>query len=128
MVVGAIAGSSSYALANWLVSRHGGRHRKRSGHQQSSSNSGARAIAIGSLLGGILESVVLGVSLLGGGGISLPVFVAVFLSNFPEGLPSATGRGRLAETRFMYSAYGHRSRTCKSRLARAAGGYLGSAG
>jgi ZIP family zinc transporter len=91
VVVGAIAGSSSYALANWLVSRHGGRHRKRSGHQQSSSNSGARAIAIGSLLDGIPESVVLGVSLLGGGSISLPVFVAVFLSNFPEGLSSATG-------------------------------------
>jgi ZIP family zinc transporter len=43
------------------------------------------------LLDGIPESIVLGVSLLGGGGVSVPVFAAVFLSNFPEGLSSAAG-------------------------------------
>jgi ZIP family zinc transporter len=43
------------------------------------------------MLDGVPESIVLGVSLLGGGHISVPVFAAVFLSNFPEGLSSATG-------------------------------------
>lgn len=91
IISGAIAGSIAYAVANWIVSSRGARHRKRSGHQQDSSASGGLAIAIGSLLDGIPESVVLGVSLLQGGGVSLPVFAAIFLSNFPEGLSSALG-------------------------------------
>lgn len=91
VIVGAITGSIAYAVANWIVSRRGGRHRKRSGYQQKQNGGGGLAIAIGSLLDGIPESVVLGVSLLGGGGVSVPVFAAVFLSNFPEGLSSAEG-------------------------------------
>lgn len=92
VILGAIAGSVAYAVANWLVSRNGARHRKRSGHQQTrQGEGGGLAIAIGSMLDGVPESVVLGVSLLGGGGVSLPVFAAVFLSNFPEGLSSASG-------------------------------------
>lgn len=92
IIIGAVAGSIAYALANWLVARNGARHRKRSGDQQTDADEGgAMAIAIGSMLDGIPESVVLGVSLLGGGGVSVPVFAAVFLSNLPEGLSSASG-------------------------------------
>lgn len=92
IILGAVAGSVAYAVANWLVSRQGARHRKRSsGKQTQASDGGGLAIAIGSMLDGIPESVVLGVSLLGGGGVSVPVFAAVFLSNLPEGLSSATG-------------------------------------
>jgi ZIP family zinc transporter len=100
IVVGAVAGSVAYALANWLVSRRGARHRKRSGDQQTDKGEGGGlAIAIGSLLDGIPESVVLGVSLLGGGGVSVPVFAAVFLSNFPEGLSSASGMKKAGRTK-----------------------------
>jgi ZIP family zinc transporter len=91
IVSGALAGSIAYAVANWLVSRKGARHRKRSGNQQSSDTGSGLAIAIGSLLDGIPESVVLGVSLLAGGGVSVAMFAAIFLSNFPEGLSSALG-------------------------------------
>ena len=92
IIFGAVAGSVAYAVANWLVSRHGARHRKRSGQQQTDKQQGGGlAIAIGSMLDGAPESVVLGVSLLGGGNVSLAVFAAVFLSNFPEGLSSALG-------------------------------------
>jgi ZIP family zinc transporter len=92
IVLGAIVGSVAYAAANWLLARNGAKHRKRSGEQQTDANEGGGlAIAVGSLLDGIPESVVLGVSLLGGGGVSVPVFAAVFLSNFPEGLSSAAG-------------------------------------
>jgi ZIP family zinc transporter len=92
IVIGAVAGSIAYAAANWLVSRNGARHRKRSGQQQTDADEGGgMAIAVGSMLDGIPESVVLGVSLLGGGDVSLAVFAAVFLSNFPEGLSSAMG-------------------------------------
>src|SRR3954462_6259742 len=33
IIVGAGCGSIAYTIANWLVSRHGGKHRKRSGDQ-----------------------------------------------------------------------------------------------
>ncbi len=52
------------------------------------------AIALGALLDGVPESVVIGVSLLGGGGVSLVAVGAVFLSNIPEGLSSAAGMKR----------------------------------
>jgi zinc transporter, ZIP family len=66
----------------------GARHRKRSGEQQPSEDeqagSGA-AIAVGALLDGIPESVVLGLSLLGGRGVSPAVLAGIVISNVPEG-------------------------------------------
>lgn len=108
IVIGAIAGSVAYAAANWLVSKRGARHRKRSGGQQTSaSHGGGMAIAIGSLLDGIPESVVLGVSLLGGGGVSVAVFAAVFLSNFPEGLSSAMGMKKAGRSKgYVFGLWG----------------------
>jgi ZIP family zinc transporter len=43
---------------------------------------------------GVPESVVLGASLLDEGGVAVAVLVAVFISNFPEGLSSASGMKR----------------------------------
>lgn len=96
-IVGFLGGAVVYVLANVVLARHGARHRKRSGDQQPSEDehagSGA-AIAIGALLDGIPESVVLGLSLLGGGGVGVPVLAAIFISNLPEGLSSAAGMKR----------------------------------
>lgn len=49
------------------------------------------AIAVGALLDGNPEAIVIGVSLIGGAGVGLVAVVAVFLSNVPEGLSSAAG-------------------------------------
>jgi ZIP family zinc transporter len=91
---GFLGGAVVYLAANALLARRGARHRKRSGGQQPSESeqqgSGA-AIAVGALLDGIPESVVLGVGLLAGGAVSLPVLAAVVISNVPEGLSSAAG-------------------------------------
>jgi zinc transporter, ZIP family len=95
--IGFLGGAAVYLAANLALARHGARHRKRSGMQQPSeeeqSGSGA-AIAIGALLDGVPESVVLGLGLLAGGSVSLSVLAAVFISNVPEGLSSAAGMKR----------------------------------
>lgn len=91
---GFIGGALVYTAANYYVSHRGAKHRKRSGKHQTSesekSGSGL-AIAIGALLDGIPESIVIGLSLLGAKGVSLVAVIAVFLSNIPEGLSSAAG-------------------------------------
>jgi ZIP family zinc transporter len=93
-VIGFLVGAVAYLLANLVLAKRGARHRKRSGEQQPSEeeqNGSGSAIAIGALLDGIPESVVLGLSLLGGNGVGIPVLAAVFISNLPEGLSSAAG-------------------------------------
>ncbi|MFI5735464.1 ZIP family metal transporter [Kribbella sp. NPDC051587] len=96
-VIGFLGGAGVYVAANVVLARRGGRHRKRSQDQQPSEaeqrGSGA-AIAVGALLDGIPESVVLGLSLLSGQGIGVAVLVAIFISNLPEGLSSAAGMKR----------------------------------
>jgi ZIP family zinc transporter len=96
-VIGFLGGAVVYVAANVVLARRGAQHRKRSGDQQPSEDeqqgSGA-AIAIGALLDGVPESVVLGLSLLGGHGVGVGVLVAIFISNLPEGLSSAAGMKR----------------------------------
>lgn len=97
---GFLGGALVYTVANIVVSRRGAKHRKRSGgnpdarqpHSETPEGGGAGlAIAVGALLDGIPESVVIGVSLLDGTGVSAVTVAAVFLSNVPEGLSSAAG-------------------------------------
>ncbi|WP_306397698.1 ZIP family metal transporter [Telluria beijingensis] len=89
---GFLAGAVVYTAANWMLARRGARHRKRSRRPAGAQDDGnASAIAVGALLDGIPESIVIGLSLLGGQGVSTAVVVAVFLSNLPEGLSSAAG-------------------------------------
>jgi len=57
----------------------------------SSGRSQGTGILIGAALDSIPESVVLGVSVLAGGGVSVAVLAAIFISNLPEGLSSSTG-------------------------------------
>jgi ZIP family zinc transporter len=91
---GFLAGAAVYTAANWYLNRRGARHRKRSGDQQpeeaEDSGSGL-AIAVGALLDGIPESIVIGLSMLKGGVVSTVAVAAIFLSNVPEGLSSAAG-------------------------------------
>ncbi|WP_433346355.1 ZIP family metal transporter [Micromonospora sp. CA-111912] len=99
--IGAAGGALAYTGANVLLARRGARHRKRSGDQPSEGQEpgSGSAMAVGALLDGIPESVVIGASLLTGGAVSAVTVIAVFLSNVPEGLSSAAGMRRAGRTR-----------------------------
>lgn len=105
--VGFLAGALVFTAANWMLARRGARHRKRSRRPAPQENSGGAAIAVGALLDGIPESIVIGLSLLGGQGVSMAVVVAVFLSNLPEGLSSAAGMKHAGRSsRYIYGIWG----------------------
>ncbi|GGN12514.1 ZIP family zinc transporter [Actinoplanes campanulatus] len=92
--IGAAAGALIYTGCNILLARRGARHRKRSGDQQPSEqeqDGSGTAIALGALLDGVPESIVIGTSLLSGGTVGAVTVAAVFISNVPEGLSSAAG-------------------------------------
>lgn len=94
---GFLAGAVVYTIANIAVARLGAKHRKRSNPDKRSGSQGgeggnnAAGLAIGALLDGIPESIVIGVSMLEGGDVGLVAVIAIFLSNIPEGLSSAAG-------------------------------------
>jgi ZIP family zinc transporter len=93
---GFLGGAAVYTLLNYVLAFWGARHRKRSGKEQrdrdkAKNESNGGALALGALLDGIPESIVIGVSLLRGGAVGFVAVIAVFLSNLPEGLSSAVG-------------------------------------
>lgn len=107
---GFLAGAVVYVGANMLLARVGAKHRKRSGGQQPSEQDApgsGTAIAVGALLDGLPESVVLGVGLLAGGGMSPAMLVAVFISNFPEGLSGTAGMKKAGRSKaYVFGLWG----------------------
>jgi zinc transporter, ZIP family len=107
---GALGGALVYLAGNVVLDRMGARDRKRAGQEQPSEQERAGSglgIALGALLDGIPESIVLGIGLLTGGAVNPAVLAAVFLSNLPEGLSSAAGmkaNGRSA--RYVFGVWG----------------------
>jgi ZIP family zinc transporter len=65
------------------------------------------AIAMGALLDGIPESMVIGLGLLSGKSVPFVAIVAIFLSNLPEGLSSATGmKNDNRSRRYVFGVWG----------------------
>lgn len=109
VAVGFLAGALIFTACNYALGLWGARHRKRSSaehraHDRKTNASNGGALALGALLDGIPESIVIGISLIEGSGVGLVAVIAIFLSNLPEGLSSAAGmkaEGRSASFVFL---------------------------
>jgi ZIP family zinc transporter len=83
-----LIGAATFTLGNWVLDRRGaGDRMDAEGAQESGS---PLAIVFGSVLDGIPESFVLGLTVLQGG-VSVALLVGIMLSNLPEGLSSSSG-------------------------------------
>jgi zinc transporter, ZIP family len=87
--IGLGAGALVYFVGDELIDRRGGDKRKSMGGEQEEGT--ALAIVLGTVLDGIPESIVIGLTLLEGGGVSVAMLVAVFLSNLPEAIGATSG-------------------------------------
>jgi ZIP family zinc transporter len=79
---GFVAGALTYYVGALLIERIPGSHASKGG--------GGLPILLGAVLDGIPESIVLGLTLVGGGGPSMAILVAIFISNVPESVASST--------------------------------------
>jgi zinc transporter, ZIP family len=87
--LGLAAGAVVFFLGDRLISRGGGGGRKRSTGEQSAGS--PLAIVLGAVLDGVPESMIVGLSLVLGGGVSASFVAATFLSNLPEAMAASTG-------------------------------------
>jgi zinc transporter, ZIP family len=89
--LGLLIGAVTFFVGDLLIDRAGGADRKSADPEPGRTRSSARPIFLGTVLDGVPESVVLGLTLLSGEGLSVAFFVAVFLSNLPEAISATTG-------------------------------------
>jgi ZIP family zinc transporter len=89
VALGLFAGCAAFSVGDALIDRLGGAQRKHSGGGQAGGS--ALAIVLGIVLDGIPESIVIGLGLLAGEGVSVAVLAAVFLSNLPEAVAATSG-------------------------------------
>lgn len=83
-----LVGAATFTIGDWLLTRNGGGERKDADGAQAEGN--PLAIVLGSVLDGIPESFVLGLTVLQGG-VSLSLLAGIALSNLPEGMSSSSG-------------------------------------
>ena len=81
VAIGLATGAVAFFTADRAVSRIGGR---------SGGGSAGLPLALGALLDGIPEQAVLGIGLATGKGVSVALLVAIFISNLPEAIGSAS--------------------------------------
>lgn len=83
-----LIGAATFTVGDWWLDRRGGGRRKDSRGAQADGS--PLAIVFGSVLDGVPESFVLGLTVLEGH-VSVALLVGILLSNFPEGLSSSSG-------------------------------------
>jgi ZIP family zinc transporter len=89
VAAGLAAGALVFFVGDTLVDRFGGEHRK--GSETGKGEGSGLAILLGTILDGIPESMVIGLTILSGGVVSAAMVAAVFLSNLPEAIGASAG-------------------------------------
>jgi ZIP family zinc transporter len=96
---GVAAGALTFFFGDWYIDRRGGAKRKAINREASvvaDDDGNASAIMLGTVLDGVPESIVVGGSLVSGGGVSAAMVAAAFISNLPEALGSTAGLAKQA--------------------------------
>ncbi len=89
VAAGVFAGCLVFFGGDWLIGRYGGSQRKDpDGSQEGDS---PLAIVLGTVLDGIPESMVIGLTIFEGGAVGAAYLAAVFISNLPESISSTSG-------------------------------------
>jgi zinc transporter, ZIP family len=83
-----VTGAGAFTLGDWILAHGGGSSRKDPEGAQVEGS--PMAIVLGSVLDGIPESFVLGLTVLLGE-VSVPLLAGIVLSNLPEGMSSSSG-------------------------------------
>ena len=91
VALGLAAGGLTYFLADGLVDRIGQAGPSGSATSTAPPANNGTALALGAFLDGIPEQMVLGIGLATGNGVSVGLLAAIFISNLPEAVGSATG-------------------------------------
>jgi ZIP family zinc transporter len=86
---GLFAGCGVFFGGDWLIDRAGGDRRKSA--EADGENESALAIVLGTVLDGIPESLVIGLTLSLSGAVGAAYLAAVFISNVPEAISSSVG-------------------------------------
>ena len=81
VAIGIAVGAMAFFVADRAVDKLGGR---------GGGASSGLPLAVGALLDGIPEQAVLGIGLAGGKGVSIALLIAIFVSNLPESVGSAS--------------------------------------
>jgi zinc transporter, ZIP family len=89
VVAGFFAGCGVFFGGDQLINRLGGSQRKHPGGSQDGGSS--LAIVLGTVLDGIPESMVIGLTIFEGGAVGAAYLAAVFISNLPESISSTSG-------------------------------------
>ena len=97
VALGLFAGSVTFWAGDLLIDRMGGGDRKHSGGRQAEGS--PLAIVLGTVLDGVPESLVLGLTIVVDGSVSAAFLVAVALSNVAESIAASIGLVRPAGRR-----------------------------
>jgi ZIP family zinc transporter len=88
--IGLGVGALTYFTCDGLIAARTATGRGRGGRADADTSGGGTALALGAFLDGIPEQLVLGIGLAGGEGVGIGLLVAIFVSNLPEAIGSAS--------------------------------------
>jgi ZIP family zinc transporter len=89
VAIGLALGALTFFVCDLVIERRGSGGR--AGARGAGASQAGPALALGAFLDGIPEQLVLGIGLTGGGGVGIGLLVAIYVSNLPEAIGSASG-------------------------------------